>query len=184
MQRLFELQDPGCFHMLPLSCKSWLILFNYLPFTFNYRPWCSPKISLRGRLMSCIQITVSDYFLRHQMLRVAKAIPEINANKSVHFVSIARNRFNLLLLNLVFFFFFLIFFSCSPLFIKCWTNIPYLSWPNTCVYKTRAGNKDIAFDQFQGLGFRWGRKNLEPSFLFSFNSHWKNNFFPTAQDRD
>lgn len=40
------------------------------------------------------------------MLRVAKAIPEIKANKSVRFISIARNRFNLLLLNLVFFLFF------------------------------------------------------------------------------
>lgn len=43
-------------------------------------------------------------FLRRQKLRVAKAIPEINANKSVHFISIARHRFNLLLLNLVSFF--------------------------------------------------------------------------------
>lgn len=41
-------------------------------------------------------------FLRR---RVAKAIPEINANKSEHFISVARNRFNLLLLKLASFFF-------------------------------------------------------------------------------
>lgn len=92
--------------------------------------------------MSCIQITVSEYFSRQQMLPVAKAITETNAYKSMHFSSVTQIDLGGSRLS-----FFLVFplFSCSPLFTKCCTNIPYLSWPNACVSKTRTGNKDITF---------------------------------------